>query len=320
MAAAVDFAAAVAALIGRPLGEAEPFAVAVSGGPDSLALLLLAHAAFGARVRVLTVDHRLRPGSAAEAAMVAGYATTLGVPQATLVWDAPVASNLQASARTARYSLMADWCAAQDVAWLATAHHRDDAAETLLLRLARGSGSAGLAGIRPWRVLTPGVTLLRPLLVTGKADLAGIVAAAGWTAVDDPANRADRFDRTHARALLAATPWLDPARLAASAAALADAEAALAWTADAAWRGRAEVAAGRITLDAADLPHELVRRLAGRAVATLAGRTPRGSAVERLLATLAAGRPGTLAGVAARPVDHHGTARWVFRPAPRRKP
>lgn len=316
-------AAALVALLGRPLAPAEPLAVAVSGGPDSLALLLLAHAGFGDRVRALTVDHGLRPAAACEATVVAGYAAALGVPHATLHWAGPhPATNLQAAARTARYTLMRDWCAAHDVAWLATAHHRDDAAETLLLRLARGSGTGGLSGIRPQRDLGRGVTLLRPLLGWRKADLAAIVAAAGWTAADDPSNGDPRFDRTRARALLAQAPWLDPARLAASAAHLADAEAALVWTADLAWRSRVEAGAGTVVVDAAGLPHDLARRLLVRAVTILApAAVCRGDGVERLLRHLAAGTGGTLAGVAVRAVVRHGAPLWQFRvAAPRRKP
>ena len=274
-------------------------------------------------MRALTVDHGLRAAGTDEAAAVAHHAARLGVPHATLAWAGPKPSaNLQAAARDARYLLMRDWCAAHGVAWLATAHHRDDAAETLLLRLARGSGTGGLGGIRPRRDLGRGVTLLRPLLKASKADLAAVVAAAGWTAADDPSNRAGRYDRTRARALLADTPWLDPARLAASAAHLADAEAALAWTAGAAWRGRAEVTAGGIIVDAAGLPHDLARRLLLRAVATLVpAAVPRGDAVERVLRRLAIGSAATLGGVAVRPVVRHGAPLWRFTPAaPRRKP
>lgn len=297
-----DLAAAVAALIGRPLRDDEPIAVAVSGGPDSLALLILAHRAFGRQVHALTVDHGLRPEAVDEAALVAGYAGSLGVAHTIMRWSSPYpTANLQAAARTARYRLMADHCAAHGIDWLATAHHRDDQAETLLLRLARGSGSGGLAGIRARRRLLPGVDLLRPLLGATKADLATIVAAAGWTAVDDPSNRAPRFDRTQARAALAATPWLDPARLAASAAHLAEVETALGWTADAAWRGRVVEAADGITIDAAGLPRELARRLLHRAVVALApAANPRGPAIDRLLDRLAADERATLAGVSAR--------------------
>jgi len=310
------FAADVAAVLGRDLAPGEAFAVAVSGGPDSLALLGLAADAFGERVCVLTVDHGLRAEAAAEAAGVADHAAGLGLRHATLRWTgAKPTGNLQAEARAARYRLMADWCGAHGVAWLATAHHADDQAETLLLRLARGAGSGGLAGIRRSRSLGDGVTLVRPLLGWRRDALAEVVAAAGWRAVDDPANHATRFDRTQARALLAATPWLAPDRMAAAAAHLADAEAALDWTAGIAWAGRATVSGAAIDLDAAGLPRELQRRLLVRVIAELApSATPDGPAIDRWCATLSAGGSATLAGVAGR-----GGALWCFTVAPPRR-
>ncbi|QYE36061.1 tRNA lysidine(34) synthetase TilS [Polymorphobacter sp. PAMC 29334] len=316
-----DLAATVAALIGRRLHDDEAIAVAVSGGPDSLALMLLAHRAFGSRLRVLTVDHGLRPESAGEAAMVATYAASLGILHTTLRWDEPrPGSNLQAAARASRYRLMTDHCLAHGIGWLATAHHQGDHAETLLLRLARGSGSSGLAGIRARRPLSPGVALLRPLLGATKTDLADVVAAAGWVAVDDPSNQSPRYDRTQARAVLAAASWLAPERLAASAAHLAEVEAALVWTADIAWRGRVTVSAADITIDAAGLPRELARRLLVRAVAVLApAATPRGPAVDRLLGRLNAGLGGTIAGVAVTARATASDAIWAAKvAAPRR--
>lgn len=317
MAAGLDLAAALAAALGAPPGAETRLAVAVSGGPDSLALLWLAAAAFPGRTAGLTVDHGLRAGSAAEAAGVAALCAGIGVPHATLLWAGPKpAANLQAAARAARYALMGDWCAANGVGILMTAHHLDDQAETLLLRLARGSGSGGLAGVRRLRVLQPGVMLVRPLLGVRRTALAAIVAAAGWDAVDDPANHDPRHDRTAARAVLAATPWLAPTRLAAAAAHLGNAEAALAWAADRAWAGGALVTEAGVRLDVAGLPDELVRRLVLRALALLApDARPDGGRVAALIARLAAGQTATLAGVAAR----GGTA-WRFsRAAPRRK-
>ena len=306
----------VEALIGRPLGDEEPLAVAVSGGPDSLALLQLAHQAYGARVRALTVDHGLRPEGAAEAAQVAAICAGLGVAHATLRWEGEKpAGNLQAAARAARYRLMGDWCAGAGVAWLATAHHADDQAETLLLRLARGAGLSGLAGVRPSRPLGNGVTLLRPLLGARRAELAAVVAAAGWNPLDDPTNRDDRFDRTRVRRLLADGDMLDQSRLAASAAHLAEAESALAWTAELAWRSRANAAGSRVELDAQGLPRELQRRLLVRALRHLgAADEPRGPEVDRLLDRLAAGGGGTLAGAKAR-----GGTKWIVELAPPRR-
>ncbi|QXQ05621.1 tRNA lysidine(34) synthetase TilS [Sphingosinicellaceae bacterium] len=307
---------AVERLIGRPLRVDERVALAVSGGPDSLALLLLAHDAFGSRIVALTVDHALRAGSAGEAAMVAMMCTRLDVEHVTLCWTGiKPSANLQAEARQARYALMGDWCAAHGVAWLLTGHHADDQAETLLMRLARGSGSGGLAGIRAVRALGNGVTLLRPLLGERRTSLGAIVAAAGLTPVDDPANRDPRHDRTGARTTLAATPWLDPGRLAAAAAHLAEAEAALDWAAGLAWDSRVEAGSGNVVVDAAGLPDELLRRLVARAFASF-GEAPDGPRLDRLIIRLAVGGAATLGSIKGR-----GGVKWTFsRVAPRVKP
>lgn len=314
--ALADFAGAVAAALGQPVAADAKLAVAVSGGGDSLGLLLLAARTFPGRVTALTVDHGLRAAAAAEAAGVAAHCAALGVPHTTLRWEGDKPrGNLQAAARAARYRLMADWCAAHGIALLLTAHHADDQAETLLMRLQRGSGSAGLAGIRAVRPLAPGVTLLRPLLGVRRAALAAMVAAAGWTPVDDPSNADPRFDRTAARALLAQLPTLDVVRLAGTAAALAQAEDALAWAASRAWAGAADVSGDRILLDVAGLPDELVRRLVARAIATLnPAEAPHGPALAALQARLAGGGTATLAGIKVR-----GGNRWVFSRAPSRR-
>ncbi|MEY2883493.1 MAG: tRNA lysidine(34) synthetase TilS [Pseudomonadota bacterium] len=312
----LDLAALTDAALGRQLGPADRLAVAVSGGPDSMALLWLAQQAWPERVTALTVDHGLRSESAAEAAMVARVCADAGIPHTTLAWDGPKpAQGVPAAARHARYALMADRCAAQGVPLLLTAHHADDQAETLLMRLARGSGSAGLAGIRAARPLTDDVTLLRPLLAVRRAELAAVLAASGWPSVDDPSNRDPHYTRTHARALLAAADWLDVPAAAAAAAHLAEVEAALAWTADRAWAGRADCTSTAILLDVAGLPPELARRLIRRALAALAPEnTPRGPEIARLQALLAAGGRATLAGIKIEsgPV-------WRFRLAPPRR-
>ncbi len=282
--------------------------MAVSGGPDSLALLLLAHAAFGCRLQAVTVDHGLRDASPGEAAMVADICTARGIPHATLLWrgDKPLA-NRQAGAREARYALMRDWCSVRGIGWLATGHHADDAAETLLMRLARGSGSAGLSGIRPRRDLGQGVTLLRPLLGKRRAELAAVVASAGLDPVDDPSNDDPHYDRTQARTLLADTPWLSPERLASSAANLRDAEAALDWAAGLAWDSRVQTLADDVAVDVAELPVELVRRLVHRALESFEAN-PDGPQVTRMIAVLQAGGTCTLAGIQGR-----GGDRWTFR-------
>lgn len=293
-----------------------PVALAVSGGPDSLALLLLAAEACRGRVHALTVDHGLRAAAATEAAAVGAICAARGIPHATLQWaGSKPATSLQAAARDARYALMAAWCGDHGVPVLMTGHHADDQAETLLMRLVRGAGAGGLSGIRASRPLGHGVTLVRPLLGIRRAELAAIVAAAGLSAADDPSNRDPRYDRTAARAVLAATPWLDAAALAASAAHLADAEAALDWVTARAWAGAATVAGHLVSLDVTGLPAEIIHRLIRRAIAALAPAAEvRGDAIARLAVQLQAGRTATLAGIQA-----SGGAIWRFSRAPPRR-
>jgi tRNA(Ile)-lysidine synthase len=293
-------------------------AVAVSGGPDSLGLLLLARAARPGRVVAATVDHRLRLESRDEARMVARLCEKLEVPHAILdvdVEDGP--AGLQAAARVARYAALGRFAQDEDAAFLATAHHLDDQAETLLMRLARGSGVGGLSGVRRSRPLegVPGVTLIRPLLDWRKAELEEIVADARLHPVRDPSNADPRFDRTRARELLA-EGWPRPERLAAVADRLADAEEALAWSARAFAADRLTIGEGVTTLDASGgLPHEYRRRLLLAVFAGLApGVVPRGESLDHMIDALDAGEIVTLGGLRAHPGPP-----WRFtREGPRR--
>jgi len=202
--------------------------VAVSGGPDSLALMLLAHAAMPGKVRAATVDHGLRPESADEAAFVARVCADLGIPHAIL----PVrveAGNTQAQARNARYEALGTHFASERVLTFATAHHADDQAETLLMRLNRSSGLAGLAGVRPWSIFFPEGTvaemlLLRPLLGWRREELGAVVHSAGLSPVEDPSNTDDAYDRARIRKAIADADWLDPLAMSQSARYLAEAE------------------------------------------------------------------------------------------------
>jgi tRNA(Ile)-lysidine synthase len=288
--------------------------VAVSGGPDSLALLLLAQAAFPGAVSAATVDHRLRPESADEAAFVHDVCAGLGVPHFILAADQAIAGNVQSGARALRYRLLAHWAAAGGTGWLLTAHHRDDQAETLLMRLQRGAGLAGLAGIRA-RTDIEGLKVVRPLLGWRRAALAELVAAAGLAAVEDPSNEDERYDRARLRRRLVETDWIDPAPLARSAEALAEADAALEWSLERLIAERAEAAPGGLAFDPAGVPAELRRRVLLRLLSLLVpADPPRGDAVQRLLATLDAGGTATLAGVKC-----EGGPIWRFTPAPPRR-
>jgi len=298
------FRADLAALTG---GASERFGIAVSGGPDSLALLLLAHAAFPGRIAAATVDHKLRPESAAEAAFVGEVCAGLGVPHAVLAADRAIAGNVQAQARALRYRLLAEWAETQGVAWLLTAHHADDQAETLLMRLQRGAGLAGLSGVRAING-----AVLRPLLGWRRAELARVVAEAGLVPVADPSNFDESYDRARLRRRLAEALWLDPAALARSAAALAEAEAALDWTAGRLLDERVRRDGDAILFDPAGLPAELRRRILLRLLAPAA--PPRGDALQRLIAALEAGGSATLAGMKC-----EGGPVWRLAPAPPRR-
>lgn len=191
--------------------DGRSFALAFSGGGDSLALLqeLRKHPDLKA---VLHVDHGLRDGSAAEAQRAAKLADTLGHDLIVLTWtpDDPM-SGLQEKARQARYGLMGDYCRAHDISALLTAHHADDQAETVLMRVKRGSGWRGAAGIWPTRYAPvwpelAGVTLHRPALGLLRAELRANLGSS--EPIHDISNLDRNFARVRARQELARNPSL----------------------------------------------------------------------------------------------------------------
>lgn len=293
------------------LGPFEPrprLALAVSGGGDSLAAILLAaHWAHerGGRVVGLTVDHRLRPNSTAEAVLVGRWLANHGIEHHILTWthETRPQADIQAQARAARYALLEDWCRANGVLHVVLAHHQDDQGETVLMRLARGSGIEGLAGMSPIRH-GPHLRWLRPLLTVPKQRLLATLRAWDQDWVDDPSNSDNRNARVRLRLLAPdlAAEGLDNARLAQTAARLAGARDALerdlsqallrwgqvypggfAWIDNAAW---------------GDLADDLALRLLSRLVRTLGGETvsPRLERTQSLLSRLRAGQGGTLSG------------------------
>ncbi len=274
--------------------------LAVSGGGDSVALLYLtaewkARHPDGPKVSVLTVDHGVRARSAREARCVAEWSAALGLPHETLAWtlDRP-ASGFQAAARTARYNLMIEWCKHRGADVVVTAHTLDDQAETLLMRLSRGSGVEGLSAMpvvarAPWPVV-------RPLLGVSRARLRATLCdiGAGW--FDDPSNEDPRYERIRIRHMLHTlqAEGLDAAQIALSARRLQRANAAL------------DEAAARLTdsvVDVhsegygcvdrqafADAPEELQIRLLQRLVWMFGGHSvPKMAGIERLRDWIVAG-------------------------------
>jgi len=197
--------AADAAVLFAPLAAEEALIAAVSGGQDSVALLaLLAEWAGGGRPRLLavTVDHGLRPEAAEEALMVARLSAEFGVEHRTRRWSGHKPQTaVQEKARAARYALLAEEARAFGATAIVTAHTLDDQAETLLIRMAAGSGLAGLAGMAP-RSSVSGIVLARPLLGIEKGRLVATCKARGLAFVRDPSNEDLRFARIRWRELL----------------------------------------------------------------------------------------------------------------------
>lgn len=284
-----------------PLARYERVALAVSGGPDSLALLHLAarwreERGAAPELSVLTVDHALRPGSREEAEMVARTAEALGLPHAILTWEHGGAADtgLQEKARAARYDLMAAYARDHGIDAIATAHHLDDQAETFLMRLKRGSGLDGLAAM-PERGAWEGVMILRPLLDVPKARLVATLERDGIAYASDPSNVDPRFERARMRAVwdaLAALA-LAPEMLALAAGRLRRAREALDHATDAFLADHVEMHETHATIDRDALlavPQEIALRALARVIETVGGSEEpvRLAKLEALLAALAA--------------------------------
>ena len=312
--------------------------LAVSGGPDSTALLF-ACAAWARRHRVpapavATVDHGLRAESRAEAEAVRVAAEGLGLRHHRLPWcgDRPLRPS-QEAARRARYRLLAGLAAEIGSTALVTAHTLDDQAETVLMRVAAGSGLAGLAGMRPVVRPAHGIPHHRPFLGFTKAELVATCRAGGWSFVEDPSNGDPRYARARWRRLAAplAAEGLDGRRLANLSLRAARADAALDHTAAAAFARLGAEGHGTVRIDARALaaePEEIALRVLllalGRTGEERTGGAPlrlerAEAALAALLAASAAGQPRrrTLAGCLLA-LDGSGTLTLSPEPARRR--
>jgi tRNA(Ile)-lysidine synthase len=284
---------------------------AVSGGPDSLALLILLHKTMPDRVVAATVDHALRPESADEAQYVQRFCKDMHVPHVILSPAEKISGNIQSAARHARYALLAQAAEQHDCQYIATAHHADDQLETVLMRIARGSGVDGLSAIRS----TNG-KILRPLLGFTKDELISICATAGLNPVVDPSNENTDFERVAMRNWLANTPHPFRAdRTGRTANALADASEALNWMTETLTQERVQRETGAVRCDARDVPREIQRRLLIHCLKLLEPElAPRGDAIDRLLSELSDGRTATMGAVKCEGGDN-----WRFTMAPPRR-
>jgi tRNA(Ile)-lysidine synthase len=259
-------------------------ALAVSGGPDSTALMLLAARWRDAlktkpKLVAVTVDHGLRKESKAEAAAVARLARKLNISHRTVRWNGRKPSTgVQEQARAARYRLLGEAAHRAGAAHILTAHTLDDQAETVLIRMSRGSGLTGLGAMTRTARLPPdgksSIVLVRPLLDIAKARLIATLDVAKIAYADDPSNRNPRFARSRLRGLMGALAeeGLDAGRLAQLARRLKRAEGAIETAVDRAmYELTVELSPeGSLCIEAsrfADLPAEIALRLLGRAVA-----------------------------------------------------
>ncbi len=235
-----------------------------------MAMLALANQCWPGRIEAATVDHGLRPEAREEAQMVADWCAAHDVPHAVFGVASPIKTNIQAEARAARYALLEKWRKAHELGWLLTAHQADDQIETLILRLNRGSGVAGLASIRARRG-----PILRPLLGMRRAELRAFCEVQGVPFVDDPSNQDDLFDRVRLRKALAGTDFFAAEGVARSLDALDEAAEALDWMTDSLDAQSIRAESDALILDRTDLPRELLRRLVLRMIARAnPGRRP----------------------------------------------
>jgi tRNA(Ile)-lysidine synthase len=311
--------------------------LAVSGGPDSTALLWLAwrwrrSLKAGPKLLAVTVDHRLRPEARREALAVKRLARKLGIAHRTVEWKGRKPKTaLQQAARLARYRLLAKAARTSGSEHVLTGHTLDDQAETVLIRLARGSGIGGLAAMSRVSALPtdPELALVRPLLDVPKARLVATLRRAHIGYADDPSNRDPRFTRARFRAAMPALEreGLDARRLALLARRLRRAETALAAMVDNAFvdflpgpwpaLGPIEFSAENFT----KLPSEIGLRVLGRAIARVGDEGPvelgkLEALYEGLSATAAEGRVRrTLAGALITRTD----GRLIVERAPARR-
>ncbi|WP_082662637.1 MULTISPECIES: tRNA lysidine(34) synthetase TilS [unclassified Sphingopyxis] len=303
----------VEVLVG-PGWQQRSYGVAVSGGPDSMALLWLMATLLPGQVKAATVDHGLRQGSDEEARMVAGFCARERIPHVTLRPPTPIKGSLQAAARAERYRLLEEWRQDHGLAHILTAHHADDQLETIVMRLNRSSGVGGLAAIRAKNGF-----ILRPLLHWRRDELVRLALDEDLPFVDDPSNADSRFDRARLRHALASQTVLDVEAAARSADWLAEADEAIDWAVErliAGWPDASDIAVIRDE----GYPPEIFRRVVTQRLrANAAGLPLRGASLDGVVKAMKDGRRAMVGALLIDAVPGLEGTIWRISAAPRRK-
>lgn len=304
------FVEALDRLIPAFASNGQKLGLAVSGGPDSLALLLLACQTYPDRIAAATVDHGLRPAARTEAEFVASICRKRSIPHEILRPVIPIRGSIQSAARHARYGLLHDWMKDNHIHWLATAHHADDQLETMIMRILRGSGIDGMSGIREKRA-----NIIRPLLHFQKSELIAFVADHGLDAVDDPSNRDQGFDRVRVRNALRDLEGFDTSLASQSASALGAARETIEWMVERLAREHVTMTDLGCTLSQTAFPHEIQRRLLLKCLHNCdPALSPRGNQIDQTIIALEKGETVTLGDILCK-----GGESWRFQPAPKRR-
>ena len=311
-----QFATELERLAGISIAKMGICVVAVSGGPDSMALLALANTVPNLTIIAATVDHQLRSESHTEAAMVAQFCAQHDIDHAILLPEEPITGNVQSRARDCRYALLQQCAQAKGAQCILTAHHADDQLETLIMRLNRGSGVAGMAAIRAVHKGDGDVAIMRPCLPFTKEQLVDYVTAQKIPFITDPSNENRAFDRVQIRQALASCDWLDPIAANRTAQALDNANMALVWAGEHFAKSHLKCANDHAAINPDDLPEEILLRLVFLALQHLRpDYQPRGSALNRVVQSLKS-RKKTMQGDILCSIK--GDI-WYFAPAPPRK-
>ncbi len=301
-------------------GKAPKIGLAVSGGPDSLALLWLMKKYYNGTICAATVDHGLRIEARQEAAHVAVICASQNITHNILHPETAISGNIQSKAREARYALLQKWALENDCDFLATAHHADDQLETIIMRLNRGSGVSGLASIRERNG-----NIIRPLLSFHKSDLIKVCEDADLPYIEDPSNDEDDYDRVRVRKWLAhinnvrvsneLETLFHSKMVQKSAQNLAHAEQALQYSAENLADLRLTKRDNIILLDAADLPYEYIRRLLLIALRQLSPDiSPRGEAMDNLITSLKSNTISMIADIKCTPQNNNnGDSKLIWR-------